>query len=390
MPPAFGRDDKSLLIVSAALLIAISLAGVLLAPSRGPALSGVASTYSTASDGAKAAFLLLGELGYQQERWDSSPSQLPQDARNVVLILADPFLPHSAEETTAIQWFVRRGGRVIASGPRSASLLNISGVAPAPDGDDNWKDYTARLPGPVSCFAPSVSMRARLRWRNDQADGLEYYGDEQGATVVRFSLGDGSILWWADSSPLTNYGLKQSGNLDFFLNCVGHPQGERILWDEYYHGERAGLWTYLERTPLPWALIQASLLALAVILTYSRRVGPVFAPVGESRLSPIEFVETVGDLYARKRAAQGALEIVFHRFRSMLARRLGVPPEAVFAKAQRAIEEQFAAMEPGLFPALAKCQLAVKSGNSDESQVLALVQELHNFARRLRLAGKGE
>ena len=46
-------------------------------------------------------------------------------------------------------------------------------------------------------------------------------------------------------------------------------------------------------------------------------------PAVASRLSPIEFVETVGDLYALKDAATAALETAVHRFRLPIS--LGLP-----------------------------------------------------------------
>jgi len=207
---------------------------------------------------------------------------------------------------------------------------------------------------------------------------------------VRFRLGSGIIIWWADSSPLTNYGLTQASNLNLLLNSVGRPQGVRILWDEYYHGERPGLWSYLGKTPLGWALLQMALLAIAILFTYSRRSGPVASPVEESRLSPIEFVETVGDLYARKRAARGALEIALHRFRSLFARRLGFPPEGDLEKAHAVRLEQREELDSGLRAVLSECEQALKSGTAHEAQSLMLVQELHDHTRRLRLAGKGD
>ncbi|MGE5327127.1 MAG: DUF4350 domain-containing protein [Deltaproteobacteria bacterium] len=388
MRHALGADDKSLLIVSAVLLVGISLAGVLLAPEQGSTLGRGPSTYSTSSDGAKAAYLLLKELGYTEDRWAAPPTELPEDASNVVLILADPSAIPSSDETTALQWFVRRGGRVVSTGAPVLALLRIPGVVPSQKDDNDWKEFPARLPGPISRLAPSISMPASHRWKRTQPEGLEYYGDEEGATVARFSVGNGTIVWWADSSPLTNYGLKQSSNMNLLLNSVGPAPGTIVLWDEYYHGERRSLWSFLERTPLHWALIQALLLILAVILTFSRRTGPVAARVEVSRLSPLEFVETVGDLYGRKHAAQGVLEIAFHRVRSMVARRLGVAPETVPTKTGRAIQENFA--EPGLATALMRCELAIKSGSADEAQALKLVQELHDYTRRLRLAGQGE
>ncbi len=383
-------SDRSLLIVSGVLLVVFSLVSVLLAPERGSGPSNIPSTYSTDSAGAKAAYLLLESLGYKEERWTSPPSELPRKAHSVILILADPLVPPSEEEKTAIQWFVRRGGKVVATGPLAANLLGLPGIVLAKQPGVDWSEFPAKVPGPISRRAPSVLMKASARWKGGPPEDLEYYGDREGGTVVRFPLGKGAIIWWAGSSPLSNYGLTKASNLNLLLNSVGRPEGVRILWDEYFHGERAGLWTYLEKTPLPWALLQVAILAVAVILTYSRRSGPVAAPAGVSRLSPMEFVETLGDLYARKRAAAGAVEIALHRFRSLLARRLGRAPDAAVKPLNQAFLKQLGPMERGLASDLAQGESALKAGIRNEAQALRIVQELHEDSRRLRLAGKGD
>ncbi len=387
---ALDPRDRTLLIVSAVLLAAVSAAGLLWAPISRSGPSGFPSTYSSASQGAKAAYLLLEDLGYKEQRWTDPPTALPQNARHVVLILADPLLRPSSDEKTAIRWFVRRGGRVVATGRYAAKLLHLPGIASATLKESSWRKFPARLPGPISRQAPAVSMSAGARWKGGPPNDMEYYGDKAGGTVVRFPLGSGSIIWWASSSPLTNYGLKQASNLNLLLNSVGEAQGSTILWDEYYHGEHSGLLSYFEKTPLPWALLQAGLLALAVILTFSRRSGPLAVSVEKSRLSPMEFVETVGDLYARKRAAAGAVEIAVHRFRSLLSRRLGVPPEHLAGKMEQALPADSRTGEAGLAPLIAQCDLAVKSDTGDEKAALQLIQKLHDYTLRLRLAGKGD
>ncbi len=382
---ALDRGDRTLLIVSGVLLVLVSFLGALFRPGAGGSSPGFASSNSTASDGAKAAYLLLEELGYRIEHWSSAPNALPDDAHNVVLVLADPYIAASSEEMMDLRRFVRRGGRVVATGQAAAYLLGLPGIARVPKPSLDWEHFSARLPGPVSQQAPTVSMKAPIRWKMPPPEDVMYYGDAQGGTVVRHRIGQGEVVWWASSSPLTNYGLTQASNLDLFLNSLGPAPGRQILWDEYYHGERAGLWTYLGRTPLPWALLQAGLLSLAVILTHSRRSGPLAVPQRESRLSPLEFVETVGDLYARKKAAVGALEITYRRFRSLLARRWALSAEPTSEAAQRAIREHWEGMEPGLAPALARCEDSLRAGSTDEKKILKLIQELHDFARRLGL-----
>lgn len=383
--------DRTLLIVAGVLLVVVSLAAVLFTPQGGASQTpGFPSSYSTASEGAKAAYLLLGELGYRTERWSDSPTELPDPPSEVVLILADPFLSAFPEETAAIQRFVRRGGRVIVTGTWGASLLGTPQLASKLPDFGEPKEFAALLPGPISRAAPKISMKDWARAKSGQPLGVEYYGDDQGGTVVSFRFGRGRLVWWANSSPLTNYGLTEASNLELFLNSVGEAKGTRVLWDEYYHGERSGLWTYLSRTPAPWGLLQAALLAMAVILTYSRRSGPIAAPVKESRLSPIEFVETVGDLYGRKRAAAGALEIAYRRFRSLLARRFGLSAESSLERISPALQERFGSTEPGLAPVLAQCESALRANRNDEAETLKLIRELHGHTHRSRLAGKGD
>ncbi len=382
---ALDRGDRTLLIVSGALLVLVGFAGALFRSSAGEEGPGFATSYSTASGGAKAAYLLLEELGYSVERWASAPNALPDDARKVVLVLADPYIPASSEERIDLQQFVRRGGTVLATGPAAGFLLGLGGIARVPNPSVDWETFTARVPGPISQQASTITMKTRLRWKMPPWEDVEYYADAQGATVVRHRMGQGTIIWWASSSPLTNYGLTQASNLDLFLNSLGAAPGRRILWDEYYHGERLGLFAYLGRTPLPWALLQAGLLSLAAVLTYSRRSGPLVTLRHESRLSPLEFVETVGDLYARKKAAAGALEIAYYRFRSLLAKRLALPGEPTLEATQRAIREHWGGTEPGLAPLLSQCERALRVGAAEESRVLKLIQELHDVARRLGL-----
>lgn len=279
---------------------------------------------------------------------------------------------------------------MIATGSQSAALLDLPGVLPSAAASPpvDSKEFSPQLAGPISRRAGSVAFRTDVRWKGNNPGALEYYGDGDGGVVVASSLGEGTIIWWADAFPLTNYGIAQASNLNLLLNSLGVAANSRILWDEYFHGERAGLWSYLRKTPLPWALLQTTLLALAVILTYSRRSGPIIMPAVASRLSPIEFVETVGDLYARKHAAAAALDTAVHRFRSLLAKSLGLPRETRLEDL-RPLILQMGDASAGLAALLERCELAAKSGIEDEGETLKLFQEIHSYTRRLRLGGQG-
>jgi len=401
MPVGLESGDRKFLIVSAALLVALTGATLLLEPPPEERSAGFPSSYSTAAGGGKAAYLLLGDLGYHVERWNQSPTDLPAGG-DAVLVLANPLLPASSEERLALRQFVSAGGRLLVTGALGASLLGESGVKPRQGLFSSWRRFSAEPPSPLTRGAPEIAMRTGVRWPTLRSDQLRLYGDADGASVVSMALGRGMIVWWADSGPLTNSGLTESSNLSLFLNSVGPQisplawQGTppktaagrvptRVLWDEYFHGERVGLWSYLGRTPVPWFLLQLGLVFAGVIFSYGRRSGPLRPLVQESRLSPLEFVQTLGELYQRKGAAAGALEIAYQRFRDQLARRLGASPRAKPEELYRGARERLGWATPGLWETLQACELGVKDARLKNTRSLQLIQDLYDYGRRLGL-----
>ena len=119
--------------------------------------------------------------------------------------------------------------------------------------------------------------------------------------------------------PLENAGIREKNNLELLLNSTtGY---KRVLWDEYYQDEHHQKPSHKPVRAYSWALAQLALIALAVVLTYSRRSGPLVPAAQPSRLSPLEFVETLASVFRRARSTHVAVEIAFQRFRQVAARR---------------------------------------------------------------------
>src|SRR5665213_2997073 len=78
--------------------------------------TGYPSTYSSDWDGAKAAFTLLQNSGYQAERWNMPPQELPSGSAHVTLILAEPTESSSGSDRDAIMQFASAGGRLLVTG----------------------------------------------------------------------------------------------------------------------------------------------------------------------------------------------------------------------------------------------------------------------------------
>ncbi len=382
MPLNLTAEDRRLLTITAVVFVLASALAILLS-SGGDADEPFATTYSTVSEGAKAAFLLLQESGYHVERWQRSPRLLPTSEKSV-LLLTDPTATPDSGEIDALNRFVSNGGTLILSGPLASLFTSTQPPVSPPMVTESWETFPAITPSAQARAASSIKLIAGTRWLSPSA-GIPLYGDDRGPVVMQFPLGKGQILWLASSSLLSNAGLREADNLEFLLASVGSRE-YRLLWDEYFHGHRESApVSAAVNSQVKWLTGQLAFLALAVLLTFSRRSGPERAPVAESRLSSLEFVSALGDLYERVGTVNVAVDIYYERFRNRLARRLGLRSSATPEELARAAHNRYQIDEPGLVALLKACESARFYQDLPRKEGLNLVQDLHEYASRLKL-----
>ena len=282
---------------------------------------GKPSSYSTLRRGGKAAYMLLQQSGYPVERWDRSPKDLPADGHGVLLIVAEPTSFPPVDESNALSRFLLHGGSILAAGMFPDSFVP---KAAATNGKERIGGVECKPVAPTRLTrGGSISLDGDLKWESTDSSQLVHFVDQQGdAVVVSYSTGSGSVVWWASAWPLENAGIREKNNLELLLNSTAGYK--RVLWDEYYQDEHHEKSDHKPIRAYSWALAQLALIGLAIVLTYSRRSGPLTPLAQESRLSPLEFVETLGSVFRRARSTHVAVEIAFQRFRQVAARRLGI------------------------------------------------------------------
>jgi hypothetical protein len=383
MPLKVDPKDRMLLLGAGCVLV-LMIAGAASFSGAGENQGEVPSSYSTASGGAKAAYLLLADAGYRVERWERPLDQLPR-ATGTTLILAEPSEAPTHEEKDRLKAFIAQGGHVIAIGTAVGAFLPENDAVPEFDvlGEIAGKKASALSPSEITRAAPEIVIAPRAHWQSDAA-AYPLYGDGDRTLVVKYAYGRGEVLWWASATPLTNAGLKEQGNLEFFLACLGGARGG-ILWDEYIHGYRQTLGLSIAHSPAKWLALQLVLLGLAVVATFSRRSGPICEPASEVRLSPIEFVQTLGGLYETARTASVAVDICYQRFRYWLTRRLGVASNISVADLELAARDRWAFVDEHFVGVLRRCESARSDPYLHPPVALQLVQELDEFAVRLKL-----
>ncbi len=387
MPVGIAASDRKLLLIGGGLLLVLLIATVILAPPSERFNSPVPSTYSAASHGAAAAYRLISKLNYPVRRWENPPTQLDADSGNILLILAEPSQPPSANERRALADFVEEGGRVLFTGANIRSYFPDANVS-SERADPAWQSFTPNIPSVLSRGAQHVALQPQTYWRQLNASQLSIYGEPGSPAVVSWQLGDGQIVWWAGSTPLTNAGISREDNLVFFLNAVTNWSADEpytIYWDEYFHGERSSLWSYVRKTSLAWGVLQIALLAVAVLFTFSRRNGPIYVPAEVSRLSPLEFVETLGGLYERAGATSSAISVSYLRLRSLLARQLGFASDTPDPQLALAAEQRLGWKESGLGESLLRAGIASQGAKLRPREALELVKNLGEFAARLNV-----
>ena len=381
MPLKLDPKDRKLMMGAFAVFVLLIIGATVFGGAGGPKAE-IPSSYSTASGGGKAAYLLLADAGYKVQRWERPLNDLPPAAGHT-LILADPAAAPTRGERERLRAFLSEGGRVIATGMFAGTFLPENHSIPDVLGASTWKKARALSPSRITRIAPEIVL-APESWWPSYSTAYPLYGDGSRTLVVQYPVGRGEVLWWASSTPLTNAGLKEQGNLEFLIACLGDSKGP-VLWDEYIHGYRETLGSSIAHSPVKWLALQLLFLGLAVIATFSRRSGPICKPVTDIRLSPMEFVQTLGGLYERAGSASVAVDISYQRFRYWLTRRLGAGTSMSTQDLESAVRDRWSMSDNRLPAIMKRCESARSDPYLQGPEALHLVQELDEYATRLKL-----
>ena len=219
--PIAPVDRKILLVASGVFIVLIGAAALSI---RGTDSSeNVASVYSSASGGCKAAFLLLKESGYQVQTWEQPLADFSGDGEGKTLIIVEPAAFPAHEERQKLESFLKSGGRLIAAGTFANFYLPTNQAVPDP------LSVPAISLSPITRAAPEITLAPQAYWTPGTGP-VGLYGESEKPVVVEYKVGEGRVLWLSASTPLTNAGIKEPGNLEFLLTALGGPEQTRRIY----------------------------------------------------------------------------------------------------------------------------------------------------------------
>ena len=159
-----------------------------------------------------------------------------------------------------------------------------------------------------------------------------------------------------------------------------------MVFDESLHGAAKTLWDAAEGLPIHWLELQAALLFGLLMFSFSRRRGPLRMPLTLPRSSPVEFAESMGDLYEKAGATSAATEAAKRRLLRVLSREAGVSQQSL-QEGPEAIAEALRARLGGdwsqLREHLVRCK-EMEHGKISAGSALALVKALSLDAEIVR------
>jgi hypothetical protein len=298
-----------------------------------------------------------------------------------VVVLSNPSDPATNQDRRTVQAFLAHGGTVLTTGCAGATYLSsaATGVGeplPRPE------MYTARRSSPLTLDAPSISMTAGCASPALGEPYVAVYGNASSAVVYEAQIGRGHAIWWEGTTPIENRTIDAPGHLELLLNAIG-PLPRTILWDEFSHGQRASLWSYLARTPAPWALAQLGLVAVIAAMMFVRRRLPIRARVAIARTNPLEFVDTMAGLYGRAKSGAAAVEIARARLRRLLLASSGVAPSASDARLADAAAPHVSMPPQELRELLEAADRSATERSTSPAAALPLVRRMQAVAARI-------
>ena len=389
MPGVLADADRKLLIVTGVVLLVLVVVVSLVSPQATQRAETSPSSYASDSGGALAAYSLLREMHRNVSRWEEPPNDLPGGAGAQVLIIADPTQTPTEGERSALLQFVKKGGRVLFTGPGAGAFFEDANSTESGTGSEPVT-FEANVPSGFTRNAPKISMHQEAEWLELSDSQIALYGEQDSPAVLSWRIGKGTILWWAGATPLTNAGLLAESNLELFLDAVSDParpgdEQPEVYWDEYFHGERSSLSAYIGKTPLPWGILQIAFVGIAVILTFARRSGPIAMPAVVSRLSPLEFVDTLAGLYQLAHAEPAVVGIVYQRLRTGLSRQLRLSSTGSDADLGQAVAQRLGANGADFVRTMQRAAAASRAARISAPEAFSIVKSLEDYEEQFGL-----
>jgi len=333
------------------------------------------SSASDAGNGTSALRLYAEALGHATGSVEGDYN-LPSSP--ALMFIFRPTEGFSSAETQQLDTWLRAGNvAVYATEERDPQLdtefgLHLSSVsvdAPAHAAAPVFGGVTT-LSGARSALAFKPSASQVPLFRNTHGDVL----------AVRTTVGSGQLIAMTDPLVLCNGYLRLADNGRFAADLIAlTPNGGRVLFDEFHHGQIAGsapAATAWVLTPWGAALTLTVIVIVVGLALRGRAFGPPIPLRQSADRSSAEYAAAVGSLLHRTGARRVTLETLLSATRRTVAERVGLGGGTPSGQ----LLETIAQRSPGAAAELSRAEAELPSAVTSEAAVLDMARRLHDLA----------
>jgi hypothetical protein len=313
-------------------ILTITTVGAVIWQTR-KALPPALSSASNEREGARALRLWLVQKGYQVNN-ESEPEFRPPTDANLIFIL-EPFYDSVEKHWQMLDEWVETGGTLIVAGEGQG----VEGIFQ----HYNFGIYGIGSSGDVTVQSPLLAsppikdlshLNISLALSTDRDDWVTLLANESHPVMITFRQGEGRVVLASFVHPLTNAGLKESGNPDLVLNLLALAgQGNKIWFDEWHHGENqrkmiSGPQEWLRFTPAGHALLFTAVIIFLALLLQGRGFGrPISLSQNTVRRSSLEYITALANLSRRAGRRSEVMWQYYQSLKQHLARRYRLNPD---------------------------------------------------------------
>ena len=338
------------------------------------------SSASDAGNGTSALRLFAESLGHATGSVEGDYS-LPSSP--ALMFIFKPSTGFSNAESQQLDTWLRAGNvAVYATEERDPQLDSQFGLHLSTGTVDAPAHAAAPIFGGVAslsgassalAFKPSATHVPLLR--NAHGDVL----------ALRTAVGSGQLIAMTDPLVLCNGYLRLADNGRFAADLIAlTPNGGRVLFDEFHHGQIAGnapTATAWVLTPWGAALALAVIVIVAGLALRGRAFGPPIPLRASADRSSAEYAAAVGSLLHRTGARRVTLETLLSATRRTVAERVGLGSDTPSAQ----LLETIAQRSPAAAAELSRAEAELPSAVTSEAAVLDMARRLHDLAYPLSI-----
>ena len=338
------------------------------------------SSASDAGNGTSALRLFAESLGHATRSVEGDYS-LPSSP--ALMFIFKPSTGFSNAESQQLDSWLRTGNvAVYATEERDPQLDSQFGLHVSTGTVDAPAHAAAPIFGGVGSLSGASSALAFKPLATQVPLLRNAHGD---VLALRTAVGSGQLIAMTDPLVLCNGYLRLADNGRFAADLIAlTPNGGRVLFDEFHHGQIAGnapTATAWVLTPWGAALALAVIVIVAGLALRGRAFGPPIPLRASADRSSAEYAAAVGSLLHRTGARRVTLETLLSATRRTVAERVGLGSDTPSAQ----LLETIAQRSPAAAAELSRAEAELPSAVTSEAAVLDMARRLHDLAYPLSI-----